>query len=208
MVDRSEPNADYDVNHPAIKGIIHHLLQEGFEVGLHASYQSYDNLDLLIKEKERLERVTKEAVIGVRQHYLHKKLPLTHNLQRKAGFMYDSTVGCLEAFMLKKRWCFPYVTGSGLIEMPILLQDATLKRGKYSRLDFPEVKRKILEVAEKVTNMNGMMLILYHPSSFDLDDGKDWFELYIELIQLFLKAGGKVTNCAGMLQLIKRRLEL
>jgi peptidoglycan/xylan/chitin deacetylase (PgdA/CDA1 family) len=206
MADKSKPNANYDINHPVIKKLINDLLQDGFEIGLHASYQSFDNLGLFIKEKDRLEKVTKEPVIGVRQHYLHKASPLTHNLQRKAGFVYDSSVGCLSRFMLKKGWCFPYKTSSGLIEIPILLHDATLVRRKYMGLDSVEARRRTLEAAERVIDMNGMMTVLCHPSSFDLDEHEWWLKLYVELIQFFLERGGRATNCAGILKLVDNRL--
>lgn len=68
------------------------LIADGFEVGLHGSFYGAVNLDLLKKEKEILEDISRKPIIKVRQHWLRfveDKTPYLH----EALFQYDSTLG-------------------------------------------------------------------------------------------------------------------
>ncbi|MBI4639154.1 MAG: hypothetical protein HY731_00565 [Candidatus Tectomicrobia bacterium] len=68
------------------------LLREGFEVGLHGSFSSAVDEDLLRKEKEIVEEMTGVAITKVRQHWLCYEERTTPFLHEKL-FEYDSTLG-------------------------------------------------------------------------------------------------------------------
>ena len=71
---------------------IKNLLEDGFKIGLHGSYNSAVNENLLREEKERLENCIDTEINQVRQHWLRyeeNSTPYIHN----ALFRYDSTLG-------------------------------------------------------------------------------------------------------------------
>jgi hypothetical protein len=68
------------------------MLNEGFQIGLHGSYKSATNKNMLKKEKEILEYSLNSDINRNRQHWLNYqelKTPYAHN----ELFQYDSTLG-------------------------------------------------------------------------------------------------------------------
>ncbi|WP_232688873.1 polysaccharide deacetylase family protein [Halobacterium zhouii] len=83
----------YDVDDPAIVEVLSRLADGGWEVGLHGSYDSYDDPGLLAAEKREVEAALGRSVTGVRQHYLNLDAPETWRAQRDLGFRYDTSLG-------------------------------------------------------------------------------------------------------------------
>lgn len=71
---------------------LQYLKDEGFEVGLHGSYNSAIDGDLLLREKETLENLTGITVEKTRQHWLRYDEGITPYIHEKY-FRYDSTLG-------------------------------------------------------------------------------------------------------------------
>jgi hypothetical protein len=69
-----------------------YLIQEGFEVGLHGSFYSAADEELLVKEKNKLEESIGTEVYKVRQHWLRYEEMITPYIHNKL-FKYDSTLG-------------------------------------------------------------------------------------------------------------------
>jgi hypothetical protein len=95
----------YDVKKPEIIKIIRKLDLEGWEIGLHGSYKSYVNKNLLAKEKNDLEFILGKKIYGVRQHYLNLEIPNTWIFQEELGIKYDSTFSFLfSLLMIQHLW--------------------------------------------------------------------------------------------------------
>ena len=68
------------------------MLERGWKIGLHGSFYSADDLELITKEKESLELAVGHKVTATRQHwlrYFEHQTPLIH----EQLFQTDSTVG-------------------------------------------------------------------------------------------------------------------
>lgn len=92
---RGRPDPFYDVRAPQFAEIISALLAQGWEVGLHASYNAWRDPAVLGREKALLESVTGQPVIGVRHHYwrLDPAQPSrTLALHEQQGFLYDASL--------------------------------------------------------------------------------------------------------------------
>ena len=61
----------YHVYEPKVANMMRYLDANGWEIGLHGSYYSYDNPNLLKREKAAIEAVLGHEIIGIRQHYLN-----------------------------------------------------------------------------------------------------------------------------------------
>jgi len=78
----------YKISEKKLKDIIHTLDTNGWEIGLHSSYNSYLNPKLIEKEKFLLESIVNHNIIGIRQHYLKLDIQTWWN-QKNVGFSYD-----------------------------------------------------------------------------------------------------------------------
>jgi hypothetical protein len=86
-----DPSYDVRSNQKLVV-ILKSLLDDDFEIGLHGSYESAVNLQLLEKEKCLLENTLEVQVGKVRQHWLRYRESVTPFLHNQL-FQYDSTVG-------------------------------------------------------------------------------------------------------------------
>lgn len=83
----------YKITEPNIANIIRTLDSAGWEIGLHGSFESFRNIELLKNEKNLLERIVSKPVVGIRQHFLNLDVPDTWAIQRALGFKYDASFG-------------------------------------------------------------------------------------------------------------------
>jgi hypothetical protein len=83
----------YSLADPAIRSVARDLRDDGWEVGLHGSYESYRDPDRLAREKRRVEEMVDDSVVGGRQHYLNLDVPATWRYHRDIGLRYDATPG-------------------------------------------------------------------------------------------------------------------
>ena len=92
----AESNGKYDKNilptHPAMKRLIKQH-SEKYPVGLHPSWQSGDDINLLIKELKILESTTGKKIKSSRQHYIRFTLPQTFRQLIDAGITDDYSMG-------------------------------------------------------------------------------------------------------------------
>ena len=83
----------YRTDEPAVVEALSNLADGGWEVGLHGSYESYRDPDMLAAEKRDVEAALGSEVTGIRQHYLNLDVPATWRAQRDLGFRYDTSLG-------------------------------------------------------------------------------------------------------------------
>lgn len=89
------PDAFYDVGAAPFRAVLRELTEDGFEVGLHASYLAYTRPEKLSAEKRRLEDLLGRPVLGNRHHYWHTNpadVEETLLFHEQAGFLYDSSL--------------------------------------------------------------------------------------------------------------------
>ena len=145
-----------------------HIIDQGWEVGLHGGHEAFKNLDVLKREKDRLEKVLGKKVIGYRNHFLRFRVPDTWELLTEAGFEYDATYGHSYCVGFRNGMCHPFrpynlKTNSeiDILEIPLAIMDMTLY-DTYMRLDAQSawmVAKNLIDTAEKY---NGVLTILWH----------------------------------------------
>jgi len=156
--------ANYGVHQQEFLKILEILRREKIEIGLHGSFRSYRNLDLLRTEKGKMEEYANAEVKGVRQHELNFLTPLTWEYQEKTGFLYDSTFSYSTRLGFRSGLCFPYhpidIAKSkkfSLLEIPNSFMDWTVLSRPYG--DLLKILEKLKQVVEKY---NGCLAMNFH----------------------------------------------
>lgn len=89
------PDPFYDIASPRFKKMFRYLKSENFEIGMHASYEAYQDSKLFLEEKQRLEEATDQRIFGNRHHYwrMNPQDPeLTLSIHEAIGLDYDMSL--------------------------------------------------------------------------------------------------------------------
>ncbi len=92
IFNRSKYDKNIPVSHPLIKSLFKQLSTSN-TTGIHPSYKSGDDVNLLFKEKKSLEEVIQKKVNISRYHYLRFTLPQGYQRLIAAGFNDDYSMG-------------------------------------------------------------------------------------------------------------------
>jgi len=170
----------YDIKDPEIVKVIKKLDRNGWEVGLHGSYDSYDDVDRLKYEKMVLEDILGHEVIGIRQHYLNLKKPDTWEIQKEAGLKYDSSLGSTEeyGFHFGDKVKFPF--DDDFAVFPLTIMDSALMSRTESLEEAWEECEKLLKQARE---KNAIMTILWHPRMFNEKEFPGHAKIYRKIIE-------------------------
>jgi len=89
---------DYDLRREArLVAKLRELLAAGWGVGLHPSFDAFEDAERLAGEKRLLEQALDASVTKVRNHWLRLSLARTWRAQAEAGFEEDATLGFNDA---------------------------------------------------------------------------------------------------------------
>lgn len=179
-------NTDYDNNYslsePKLKDIVDRIRARNHIIGIHPSYDSFNNQRLFSIEKEKLEEYLKAPVLEGRQHYLRFEVPTTWQLWDDNGMGCDSTCGYpeIEGFRCgtgDEFHVFNFVSRKKLRlrERPLLIMDASLFNGTENNLN--KVWAKVVNIKNKCLDSNAT--VLWHNSYIDN------IEIYERMIKLF-----------------------
>lgn len=172
----------YNIESQPLKEIIRKLNDLGHEIGVHGSYNSFNNHNLLESEKTVLESILKKSVPGTRQHFLNYDNNSTPDIHYRCGFGYDSSLGLTPdigtGFL--RGTCFPFpvmlsdLSVSPVIELPLIIMDVGLKSA--SKLE------ECLNLLSQVEKYGGVLTILWHTRMFNRHEYSEMYELYKSII--------------------------
>ncbi len=168
----------YDITENRIRQIIKELQQNDFEVGLHGSYASYNDLSLLKSEKQQLEAVTGQAAAGIRQHYLNLN-ENTWQLQQQAGFIYDSSWGYTRKIGFKDGKAKPFhpFKESPFTVFPLAVMDSCY-------MHTPNRRKELEKTIEQCIENNAVLVVNWHNNNFNEKDFPGWKDAYKEVIEV------------------------
>jgi peptidoglycan/xylan/chitin deacetylase (PgdA/CDA1 family) len=155
----------------ALKEILRELARNGWETGLHGSFDSMLDQSRLAEERMRLGHALGSDVDGVRQHYLRVRVPDSFRHMEKVGFKYDASIGFSDRLGFRSSMCLPYRPydlvdrkALDILEIPLVVMDGALP-------DSDDARRKaMMELAGTVRKERGLLSILWHQRSFSEDD--------------------------------------
>jgi len=167
---------------------IREIARRGWEIGLHASWYSFDDVDELKRQKTVLEKAAGQEVVSVRQHYLHYDIRVTPHAHARAGFKYDSTLGFNDNIGFRFGTCQPWQLCDleteatlPIIEVPLIIQDtAMLNPHKGMRLNEDTAFHYIRHLSETVQRVGGVLTLSWHP---EYVVHASWKRLYVRTLE-------------------------
>lgn len=169
---------DYQLTDVPVQEIMKDLVLQGAEIGLHGSYLSYNDGDLLKGQKEKLQDAIKNQhqnveIIGNRMHFLRWDAVKTVDALEQAQFFYDTTLGFADHIGFRRGICYPFPLyhlqerrKTKVIERPLLIMDVSLLSKNYMQLSYPVAQEKCISLKHEVLRYQGDFTVLWHNSNF------------------------------------------
>jgi hypothetical protein len=183
---RTAWDSGYDPQNPQVRAVIENLMREGFEVGVHPAYGTFQAPEVLAEEVARLRVILGPGPVGGRQHFLRWR-PSTWAAWERVGLAYDSSVGFADAMGFRAGTAIPYHPWlleedreSALLEIPLLVMDCTPV--EYMRLGHTETLARITALVRRCANVGGVFTLLWHNTSVI---ERPYASLYHRILSLF-----------------------
>ncbi len=186
----------YDRNIPYrnanLQSLIRHLAEK-FKIGIHFSYASNRNREMVKKEKQRLESILGKKVTGSRQHFLLLNFPYTYENLIEAGITADYTMGYPDAVGFRAGLCTPFQffnleknIATGLTVYPLHAMDVSLRH--YIKLSPEQAVEEMNNLMQKVKETGGSFICLWHNESVNgWGEWKGWQKVFLQTIRTGLK---------------------
>jgi hypothetical protein len=173
-----------------------YIHRNGCETGLHGSIKTADNEKAMLTAVAELKKNYPYQIKGIRQHFLKIACPETFNIQIKAGFKYDTTLGFAEHEGFRNSYCHPFrpydIKEDKMMEIwefPLNVMDVTLFH--YRKLDFENAEKSVLDIVKEVKNFGGVFSMLWHNTMFDEYEIPGITVFYQELIKKIMAEGAE-----------------
>ncbi len=176
--------------HPSSKALRKLILRYAKQnlAGIHPSYQSSVNKDVIKFEIDILQAITKQKVIRSRQHFLRFRLPDTYRNLIQCGIQEDYSMGYAATPGFRAGTCKPFrfydlerEEVTSLLIFPVTVMDGTLR--DYLHLKPTEAVVTIEELITVVKKYQGVFVSLWHNESLS-EHGrwKGWRKVYENLL--------------------------
>lgn len=167
----------YDLFADNVQAVMRKLDSLGWEIGLHGSYCSFEDVVLMRKEKLDIESVLGHSIMGVRQHYLNLN-DKTWEIQAEAGFMYDASFGFTRdiGFKDEKYWAFKPTSKKEFYVVPLAVMDSCL----MAKRNYFQEALKLIDLAME---KNACLVLNWHQRMFNENEFPGYKNAYVRLIE-------------------------
>ena len=172
----SSPNALYDVDSRYVRDFLKYIANNSCAfLGLHPSYDAFNNFSMLEYEVNRFRSLTSDLGITIpkllsRNHYLRWNQSSTPALLDSVGVDIDSTLTYAQLPGFRCGTCFPYrlfdwisKRSLSIYELPLIIMDTSLISKNYLGPNSLRDKfTQISSLVQAVKSVNGHMTLLWH----------------------------------------------
>jgi peptidoglycan/xylan/chitin deacetylase (PgdA/CDA1 family) len=176
-----------------IKELIKKIKGRGHFIGIHPTYDAYNNKEQFKKEKEELEKNLDSKINFGREHYLRFEVPTTWQIWEDNGMVWDSTLSYADKEGFRCGVCYEYSVFNiltrkklNLKEKPLIVMDGSFTNYQID-MKPQEVEKKIEYYIKKVNKYNGEFILLWHNSSFNTKEWQKYQYIYQNIHYLFRK---------------------
>ena len=160
----------YDIKQQ--KQLIEKIKSRGHIIGIHPSYNAYNDLEQFKKEKELLEKVCECNIDEGREHYLRFEVPTTWQIWEDNGMRVDSTCGYADKEGFRcgtgdEFSVFNILTREKLKlkERPLVYMDDNRAKGNRI-IEKSLLIHNILKLENQCKQYDGTCTLLFHQSIF------------------------------------------
>ena len=185
FADYSKYDKNVSTNSMNFKSLIKYVA-DYVPVSLAASYSSFTDLELLKKEKAKLEEVINRPVNNSKMRYNRVDVPETYRNLIEAGFTDDFTMGYTFELGFRAGTCtsfqfydIPLEVKQPIKVHPFAIHDYALSKIKRDEAIFQQVKKLMWEVKA----VNGTLIAMFTNELLGNKDDKDWMSIYSEIIK-------------------------
>ena len=185
----------YDKNIPPNNKYFVKLIKQLFksssqQVGIHPSYISNKNFDILKKEYETMQSLSNIDIDKSRQHYLIHSMPKTYHDLIRLGISQEYTMGYSTHMGFRAGIAAPFLwfdltinSQTNLKLLPFCIMDIT---PLYYRQETPDIAIKTIQgLMKSVHQVEGLFISLWHNDSLgESDRWKGWRRVYQNMIKL------------------------
>jgi hypothetical protein len=158
------------------------------DIGIHPSYQSDNNPEIMQSERFNLSQVIQKNINSSRQHYLKMQIPNTYYDLIKIGILHDYTMGYASQIGFRASTCrpFPFFDLQAneitfLTLHPFCLMDTTFHA--YLKYTPEQTLAAAKQLLQSVQAVNGVFCTLWHNESMSgYQEWKGWENIYEELL--------------------------
>lgn len=184
----SKFDENYDIQSNFIQNLANKIKKRGHFIGIHPSYNAYNDPDRFKKEKERLEQKLNTNISFGREHYLRFQVPTTWQIWEDNSMDWDSTLSFADKEGFRCGVCYEYSVFNILTRKKLKLKEKPLIVMEGSFVTYQpditpkEMENKIKTLISKVKKYNGNFVFLWHNSSFNTPLWKKYQKVYEEVL--------------------------
>lgn len=205
----------YTIEHKKFQKLFKIMNDNGFEIGMHTSYNAFLTQSHFDFEKNKLETAAKVDIIGLRHHYWHlgKDPQETLLMHEKAGFLYDSSLAFNDHIGFRYSSALPFFPYHSklkrkinVLQIPVFCMDGHLfyKESMTAK----KAVGKILKYLDILVENQGIGSIDWHiRTSYPKGEKyNEWGKAYLEVLeQLAVREDIWVTSAADFYEWWKSR---
>ena len=185
-----EYDQKYHWNDPNVLKAINAIKIRNHNIGLHPSYNTYNNPDLFKKEKQEFESTFGITPSTGRQHFLRFETPTTWQIWDENEMDWDSSMYYSEQLGFRCGTCrdFPVFNTKTkqtlrLKELPMTFMDSSF----FSRIEAGEFETLLIELthyANIIKKHKGKFFLLWHTNYLNLNVFEQHKKFYLELLKI------------------------
>jgi len=194
LINRKSPyDGWHTFKNKAYRKLIKKISRARIRVGIHPSYDSFMDRDMIKSETGELKKIIKKPVTSSRMHFLKYRLPHTFSYLQRAGIENDYTLCPInstgfKSFISRSYYWYDLKRNqeTNLMIHPTMIMDRTLQR--YMRLTPAKALDEIKRMIDVTYSYNGLFTILFHNNSLsETGEWKGW-KMVFENTILYLSA--------------------
>lgn len=185
-------NACYELKDKKIQELLKYLSYRGHEIGVHGSYQTYQDKDKARKQKSMLDETLNklgisQKVVGNRQHYLRWDSSTTPSVLDYAGFEYDTTGSYADRAGFRYGVCYEFSMFDflsrqklNLKQKPLIVMECSILDKNYLGVTYTKALEIMQDLKSKCYQYGGNFILLWHNSHLKAEEDR---KLFKELIK-------------------------
>lgn len=168
---RSKYDRPYDLTSSRFQEIYRLAKAKGYQIGIHPSYESYDDYEIITREKKTLESAIGSRIRTSRQHFLRFSFQETITALSDSGIYEDSTLGYQRKVGFRCGTAFTYLMydlrrdrNSKISQTPMVVMDGALL--DECNADYHQAGELVQRFVERYKS-NSHLTINFHNTIFD-----------------------------------------